>query len=77
MKFFSFIDKTSLAAFLVIALTLGLAPFTPQPHIVEKLAMLVNGELSKPIDIFDLFLHGTPWALLAIKLFRMAANNKS
>jgi hypothetical protein len=38
---------------------------------VEKLAMLFNGTLSKPIDIFDLLLHGTPWVLLAIKLIRL------
>ncbi len=56
---------------IIIALTLGLAPFSPQPHVVEKLAMLFNGTLSKPIDIFDLLLHGTPWVLLAIKLIRL------
>ena len=65
-----FIDQLPLSALLLIALTLGLAPFSPQPHVVEKLAMLFNGELSKPIDIFDLLMHGTPWVLLAIKLIR-------
>jgi hypothetical protein len=33
--------------------------------------MLAAGELIKPIDIFDLFLHGTPAVLLIIKLLRM------
>lgn len=47
-------------------LTLGLAPFTP-PHIVEKLGMLFRGELVKPVDWFDLFLHGAPWILLVLK----------
>ena len=65
-----FIDQMPISLLLVIALTLGLAPFTPQPHVVEKLGMLFNGELSKPIDIFDLLLHGTPWVLLAMKLVR-------
>lgn len=65
------IDQISMTALLVIALTLGLAPFVPQPHIVEKLTMLMNGSLSRPIDIFDLFLHGTPWVLLGIKLVRV------
>ena len=64
------IDKLSFTALLLIALTLVLAPFTPQPHIVEKLVMLLNGTLSRPIDVFDLFLHGAPWALLGIKLVR-------
>jgi hypothetical protein len=45
---------------------LGLAPFTP-PHIVEKLGMLFQGKLVKPIDWFDLFLHGAPWLFLIVK----------
>ncbi|MFW2441017.1 MAG: RND transporter, partial [Arenicellales bacterium] len=51
----------------VLVATLGLAPFSPQPHVLEKLAMLFDGTLSRPIDIFDLALHGTPWVLLIIK----------
>jgi hypothetical protein len=47
-------------------LTLGLAPFTP-PHLVEKLGMLFTGKLSKPIDWFDLVLHGTPWVVAIAK----------
>jgi hypothetical protein len=55
-----------LAVFL--CLTLGLAPFTPEPHIWEKLKMLASGTLTQPIDIFDLVLHAAPWLLLALKL---------
>jgi len=52
---------------LVIAcLTIGLAPFKP-PHIVEKLQMLFRGQLVRPLDWFDLFLHGIPWLLLVLK----------
>lgn len=51
----------------LICLTLGLAPFYPEPHIWEKLKMLADGTLSRPIDIFDLFLHGTPWLILLMK----------
>jgi hypothetical protein len=29
--------------------------------------MLKNGELSRPIDWFDLFYHGVPWLLLIMK----------
>ncbi len=50
----------------VLCLTLGLAPFTP-PHIVEKLQMLFQGTLKKPLDWFDLFFHGIPWLFLATK----------
>jgi hypothetical protein len=52
------------------ALVLGLAPFVPEPHLWQKLKMLADGTLSKPIDIFDLFLHGIPVLLLVVKLIR-------
>ncbi|MDJ0821406.1 MAG: RND transporter [Paracoccaceae bacterium] len=53
---------------LVLCLTLGLAPFTPEPHLWEKLKMLFAGTLSRPIDIFDMLLHAAPWVLLGLKL---------
>jgi hypothetical protein len=34
--------------------------------------MLAAGELSRPIDIFDLLMHAAPWVLLIAKLARMA-----
>jgi hypothetical protein len=52
---------------IIAALLLGLAPFLPQPHLWEKIQMLAAGELSRPIDIFDLLMHGAPVALLALK----------
>ena len=51
---------------IVIAATLGLAPFSP-PHVVEKLGMLSRGELHRPLDWFDLAMHGAPWVLLVMK----------
>lgn len=70
----NWIDETPVGLFAIAALTLGLAPFFPEPHVWEKLKMLANGELSRPIDIFDLLLHGAPWALLITKLGRMSRN---
>ncbi len=67
----NWLDRAPLLMFVVAALTLGLAPFVPEPHIWEKLKMLVAGTLRKPIDFFDLVLHATPWILLAFKLARM------
>jgi hypothetical protein len=52
-----------------ISIMLALAPFFPEPHLLEKLRMLGSGELTRFIDIFDLFLHGTPLTLFLIKLF--------
>jgi len=60
------LDKLPWGILIIACLTLGLAPFFP-PHIWEKLVMLKNGELNRPIDWFDLFYHGVPWLLLIIK----------
>lgn len=68
----AFLDQIPLNLLVIAALTLGLAPFVPEPHIWEKLKMLVAGDLTRPIDIFDLVLHATPFVLLALKLVRMA-----
>jgi hypothetical protein len=53
---------------LPVAVILGLAPLRPEPHLLEKLRMLVNGQLVRPVDIFDLFMHGAPLLLVALKL---------
>lgn len=62
------LDRIPWWALIVACLTLGLAPFAPEPHVVEKLRMLFAGQLHRPIDIFDLLLHGIPWLLLLVKL---------
>ena len=62
-----YISKMPWGMLIIACLTLGLAPFAPQPHIWEKLQMLSKGQLVRPIDWFDLVLHGTPWALLILK----------
>ena len=49
---------------------LALAPFVPEPHLVEKLRMLSQGTLSRPLDIFDLLMHATPVVLLPVLLWR-------
>ena len=58
-------------SFLIPAsLLLGLAPFVPEPHLVEKVRWLFTGHPFRPIDIFDLFLHGAFPALLLVKAGR-------
>lgn len=52
---------------ILLCVTLGLAPFAP-PHIVEKLSMLIRGNLIRPVDWFDLLFHGVPWLLLILKI---------
>ncbi len=53
-----------------LVLLLGFAPFFPQPHIVEKISMLLTGTLKKPIDIFDLVWHAWPFVLLVYRIRR-------
>ncbi len=72
----SFLDQIPLSWLVLAALTLGLAPFVPEPHIWEKLKMLAAGNLVRPIDIFDLALHAAPWIVLAAKLARLAVKGQ-
>jgi len=73
-KIGNLIDSIPLHFLAVMAIFLGLAPYLPfmqePPHLYSKLAMLFEGSLVKPIDIFDLLLHGTPVVLLVLRLVR-------
>lgn len=60
--------KIPLLPLLVATVFLGLAPFNPEPHLWEKLKMLVNGTLTEMIDIFDLLMHAAPLIILLLKL---------
>ena len=64
------LDHLSWTVIAALCIFLGLAPFTPEPHIVEKLRMLAQGNLVRPIDIFDLLMHGAPFVLLMLKVLR-------
>jgi hypothetical protein len=67
----AWLDQFSLTLIILACVLLGLAPFFPEPHIWEKLKMLAAGDLSRPLDIFDLVLHATPFIALILKLIRM------
>ena len=55
---------------LIVSLTLGSAPFVPEPHLIGKLRWLMGGAVGmKPIDWFDLVQHGFPFVLLFRALF--------
>jgi hypothetical protein len=66
MKFLRHIPYPPL---ILAAVLLGLAPFVPEPHLVEKVRMLFAGTLTRPLDIFDLLFHAAPLILLIIKYF--------
>ncbi len=60
----AFLDKIPYSILIIAAIFMILAPFKPMPHVLEKLIMLKNGTLTKPIDIFDLFYHLIPTIIL-------------
>ena len=55
------------------SLTLGLAPFYPEPHILGKVRWVLGGAVGMaPIDWWDFIMHGAPWGLLIYGLIRYA-----
>ena len=64
------LDTISWPMIAVLCLTLGLAPYVPEPHIWQKLNMLLSGDLTQGVDIFDMVFHGAPWLLAIAKLIR-------
>ncbi len=54
---------------LIASLSLGLAPFVPEPHVWGKLKWVLAGaEGMAAMDWFDLLMHGAPWVWLIITL---------
>ena len=49
----------------MFSLTLGLAPFSPEPHLIGKLKWLIGGAKGMALmDYWDLILHSAPWLAL-------------
>ena len=61
------------------SLTLGLAPFVPEPHLFGKVKWVLGGaEGMSGEDWFDLIMHGAPFLWLAYELIMSAVDfNKS
>ena len=51
----SLLDKIPYTVIIPLAVWMLLAPFRPMPHALEKLNMLLNGSLNRPIDILIYF----------------------
>ncbi|GAB5553845.1 MAG: hypothetical protein Sapg2KO_34360 [Saprospiraceae bacterium] len=70
MKSKKIIQNLGIALF--ASLTLGLAPFAPEPHIVGKVKWLLGGGKGMKIeDYFDTLLHGLPWLFLIFFLLQL------
>lgn len=64
---------------ILLCLTLGLAPFFPEPHIVGKVKWILGGANGmKAMDWFDFLLHGFPFILLLrIIILKLTSKNVS
>lgn len=70
------IERLPLPLLVLMTLWMLGAPFVPEPHLLEKWRMFQEGTLTRPLDIFDVFWHLLPAALLALRL-RGRATDKS
>lgn len=69
------LDKFPYTLLLILALLLASAP-PQEPHLYQKIKMLMAGTLSKPLDIFDLVMHSAPFILLLLKGIRDLTRNR-
>lgn len=69
-------DKASPARLLMpllASLTLGLAPFVPEPHLVGKIRWVLGGADGMAlVDWGDLAMHGAPWVWLGVTAVSVA-----
>ncbi len=72
-RFASWLHCPSMGMLIMAALLLGAMPVVPEPHLFEKVRMLLNGTLVKPVDIFDLFWHGWPILWIVLRLLTPGA----
>jgi len=60
-------------ALLAVGMVLAPWPFDPQPHLIAKTRMALEGTLTQPIDVVDLVVHALPSLLLGAKVVLMVA----
>lgn len=61
---------------ILMCLTLGLAPFVPEPHIWGKVKWVAGGAVGMQLmDWLDFFFHGFPWILM-LRLVIITAKEK-
>ncbi|QDG50308.1 RND transporter [Persicimonas caeni] len=66
----AFFEELSYRWLVPLAALTALAPWPAgaEPHLWEKFNMLADGQLTRPLDIFDVFFHGTALVLLLVKV---------
>ncbi|MDX2247173.1 MAG: hypothetical protein SF052_10375 [Bacteroidia bacterium] len=68
---------SNISLWIMLSLTLGLAPFFPEPHIWGKLKWIAGGAVGMtPMDWFDVLLHGLPWVGLVVAVMVNVSRKK-
>ncbi|WP_020530611.1 hypothetical protein [Flexithrix dorotheae] len=58
---------------LLASLSLGLAPFLPEPHVWGKIRWIAGGAVGmSTLDWLDFLFHGAPWVLLITSIILIA-----
>jgi hypothetical protein len=67
----------SLLTPLLASLTLGLAPFFPEPHVWGKIKWVMGGAKGMALmDWGDLLMHGAPWLWLFYAILQVFFSRK-
>jgi hypothetical protein len=73
-------NKNSFFLAIILCLSLGLAPFTPEPHLWGKILWISGGAIGmSTIDWLDFFFHLSPWLYLtyiSVKYFLNSPSQK-
>ncbi len=64
-------ERKDLLLPILLCLTLGLAPFVPEPHLWGKIKWIYGGANGMTaMDWFDVMLHGSPFIYLIYKILK-------
>jgi hypothetical protein len=73
---FKWLENLPWSFLIIMALLLGVVPVHPEPHLFEKIRFLINGTLTRWLDIFDLVMHSAPIILIVFKLMLKLKSKK-
>ena len=64
-EFFLKLNKNALG---ILGVVMLMMPLQPEAHLIQKYKMLMNGTLTRFIDIIDIFWHFLPLSLYFLRL---------
>lgn len=74
--FLAIFGKLGFKPVILLCLTLGLAPYHPEPHIIGKIRWIAGGAVGmKWLDWGDTVMHGIPWLILILMLVNRLRNS--